>query len=447
MGFGDANESDALQSDMGESDTGKDNLEEPPEFINEPGQDARFKQLTGLDTLCALTTDDELQCWGDNSKGQAVPPEGRFTDVRVGANFGCAIGMDSSISCWGDETILAEINSKISEWSVRKIAVNSFDVCAITMAGTIQCVGDERTFSAGNEPAGNNWEYLDISDTQACAIDNNALMNCWGRIAEEELPFIVEGVKDVKLTANKINVLYNEFNFNNQTPDLLFETISASPTNVVYLDKNKGVFQGLSPEGYNNNKARYKFGPEENLRSLVVFRSDGLPNAKVCGLTEPGQFKCIEANMFREITNTGEYLEEALKLCNETPIAVAQSTPIQLKPSDKIYIRFSPDSFLGMGPLEAGEMVIASEKIHGVSDSGRFNEGVLRIQYFSTYTSKQTSLASVFKLDPDSPFYTGTYFGANFTEDEESKIGCITLENNDQKTMNLNITFEFATFE
>lgn len=52
------------------------------------------------DTVCAVTTGAELECWGRDS---STPPAGtNYADVAVATNFACAVTTEGGIDCWGN---------------------------------------------------------------------------------------------------------------------------------------------------------------------------------------------------------------------------------------------------------------------------------------------------------------------------------------------------------
>lgn len=56
----------------------------------------------GRMTVCAIHSTGELECWGRGLYGAAVPPSGRYTALAIGGDTGCAIGAeDSRLTCWG----------------------------------------------------------------------------------------------------------------------------------------------------------------------------------------------------------------------------------------------------------------------------------------------------------------------------------------------------------
>ena len=48
-----------------------------------------------------MKTDDSVACWGDDSRGQARPPEGSYVSVTAGVFHTCGVKTDGSVVCWG----------------------------------------------------------------------------------------------------------------------------------------------------------------------------------------------------------------------------------------------------------------------------------------------------------------------------------------------------------
>ena len=53
---------------------------------------------------CAIKTDGNITCWGNNSYKQADAPEGQYTAVTTGSGHSCAIRNDGSVVCWGSNS-------------------------------------------------------------------------------------------------------------------------------------------------------------------------------------------------------------------------------------------------------------------------------------------------------------------------------------------------------
>ncbi len=52
--------------------------------------------------VCGLRPGGVVECWGMNTYGQSFPPEGRFTQVKVGWDtFACGLRPSGELECWG----------------------------------------------------------------------------------------------------------------------------------------------------------------------------------------------------------------------------------------------------------------------------------------------------------------------------------------------------------
>ena len=51
-----------------------------------------YRQIDSGDFhTCAIQTDHRIVCWGDDSSGQASPPQGLFVTLSAGATHTCAL--------------------------------------------------------------------------------------------------------------------------------------------------------------------------------------------------------------------------------------------------------------------------------------------------------------------------------------------------------------------
>ena len=123
---------------------------------------------TGTNHTCAVRTTGIVDCWGDDSQGQAtVPlrlrtpqhaeivngqlePSGRFHSIEAGDNFTCAINRDGGALCWGS-------NSHAQEYPP---------------------VGEYTQLSAGRWHACALWTFDDDPQRPTTAYGGN--VDCWG---------------------------------------------------------------------------------------------------------------------------------------------------------------------------------------------------------------------------------------------------------------------------
>src|SRR5207244_18667 len=75
--------------------------------------DGVFVQAIGARHACGTDRDLHVFCWADNSRGQTTPPDGIYRDLTAGHNHTCAIRQDGNdagaapgtIVCWGDNSL------------------------------------------------------------------------------------------------------------------------------------------------------------------------------------------------------------------------------------------------------------------------------------------------------------------------------------------------------
>ena len=140
-----------------------------------------LKVSPGSSHICAITTDYELFCWGDNSAGQLgigtlvdsdtpqkVDSSYTFKDLESGGGFTCAITQSEGyVFCWGAGTDGRLGNNKNTS--------------------------QQKTPTQIHDPAqvNRNWdrEFIEVTagGNHACAIDVDGLGYCWGAGYDGEL--------------------------------------------------------------------------------------------------------------------------------------------------------------------------------------------------------------------------------------------------------------------
>ena len=94
-----------------------------------------------------------MDCWGDNSHGQASPPDGQFLSISIGAQHACGVSEDGTVACWGGEDTY----------------IGGGRVAAMPPEGTF------RSVSVGGRP--NNGTHY------SCGIGTYGSPVCWGNPA------------------------------------------------------------------------------------------------------------------------------------------------------------------------------------------------------------------------------------------------------------------------
>lgn len=94
----------------------------------------------GREHACATTTDDDVVCWGSNSRRQSQVPSdlGKVRDVEASISTTCAITRSNEIRCWG--------NNESHSWGTapadgvtRWVRSTIEAACGITDTGKLKC--------------------------------------------------------------------------------------------------------------------------------------------------------------------------------------------------------------------------------------------------------------------------------------------------------------------
>ncbi len=181
--------------------------------------DIDFDQISaGGSVTCAVTTANDMYCWGSNANGQLgvgglsagtvtpnrVPGDHVFTSVTAGAAHVCGLTADSVALCWG----LAESgrlgngqsgigisnpspDSVLGDLRFVHLTAGAEHTCGLVEDGTAYCWGggifgqlgigsrqnaDEPTAVTG----GLLFTAIDAGGAHTCGIDTNDAAYCWG---------------------------------------------------------------------------------------------------------------------------------------------------------------------------------------------------------------------------------------------------------------------------
>lgn len=174
-------------------------------------QDGLVTISTGSNHACGITASERVNCWGENSQGQAEAPPGRFTDISAGSGHTCALATNGTVTCWGtygkteakapkgtfrniapfggNEHCGVTTENTIDCWPDKKLAdlwpAGEYDLvegtCAVPKSSDTICIGRDRTYQRKGR-------YSSLSAYQeVCGIDADQKGQCWSRESEKEI--------------------------------------------------------------------------------------------------------------------------------------------------------------------------------------------------------------------------------------------------------------------
>jgi hypothetical protein len=125
--------------------------------------------------VCGIRADHSLECWGNDSWGQATPPPGAFQAVSATYEHTCGVKLDGTLICWGRERPGVQPSG-----TFLGVSAGPSQNCAIRSDGSLACWGESFETDVLNPPAG-AFIAVDMGrDGTGCAIRSNRTLVCWG---------------------------------------------------------------------------------------------------------------------------------------------------------------------------------------------------------------------------------------------------------------------------
>jgi alpha-tubulin suppressor-like RCC1 family protein len=154
-----------------------------------------------LDTVCGLTSEGSVYCWGEDEDGSLGPGDPPLTVIDTGNSFldgsyvpepwqvfegghvaadfdgdhGCAAAESGTITCWGKYTLATELGD-IAEtgdpfdvepngWMPAQLALTGNTDCALSEAGEVWCWGDGTNGKLGKPFDDQDDNYIPCSES------------------------------------------------------------------------------------------------------------------------------------------------------------------------------------------------------------------------------------------------------------------------------------------
>jgi alpha-tubulin suppressor-like RCC1 family protein len=200
------------------------------------GLDDVVQLSAGGNSTCAVRTEGDVWCWGDNAYGQLgngttensdrpvlVQDLDNVTSVECGDSFACAILQSGAVACWGDmgahlpedyrdtvESFGTQPSRFFGLENVKRISAAASHVCVVGRDGSAGCFGANAYGQLGNGRF-SQWEYntqtvlfssLDIAlnkvvDIAAGSWIANRIEWLWDETAHESVQVAVESASGV----------------------------------------------------------------------------------------------------------------------------------------------------------------------------------------------------------------------------------------------------------
>ncbi|MCC5954285.1 MAG: S-layer homology domain-containing protein [Acidimicrobiia bacterium] len=150
----------------------------PPDGVDAPLDAPTTPQLSGGEEhTCGVHADGAVSCWGDNTAGQSMPPEGAFVAVAAGGRHTCGVLDDGSLSCWGDDT---HGQATPPPGTFTAVTAGTNHTCAIANDATLDCWGDNTNGQATPPPG--MFAAVAAGNRFSCAINADEIPTCWGDV-------------------------------------------------------------------------------------------------------------------------------------------------------------------------------------------------------------------------------------------------------------------------
>ena len=135
----------------------------------------------GLVHTCGTKVDGFVECWGDDSEGQATPPGGSFVSVSAGGAHTCGVRTNRSVECWGsnedtDGDFLGQATP--TDESFISVSAGLLHTCGVKAGGSVECWGDDSEGQA--TPPGGSFVSVSAGAFHTCGVKTDNSTTCWG---------------------------------------------------------------------------------------------------------------------------------------------------------------------------------------------------------------------------------------------------------------------------
>lgn len=154
----------------------------------------------GADFVCVLTDSGGVKCWGNNSEGQLGNGTIQYSDTPVDVidmqsgvedissvnHHSCALMTNGDVKCWGDnsEGWLGDGTTFLHLTPVKVIGLSGAPTrlsgTCVIINGGVQCWGNNHLSPEPVNGLTNGVEEINVGTSHSCAILQTGALKCWG---------------------------------------------------------------------------------------------------------------------------------------------------------------------------------------------------------------------------------------------------------------------------
>ncbi len=279
---------------------------------DDPGQLAcEFTQVSvGGFHACALNTNGNVVCWGDNTYDQSTPPNETFVSVEAGGSATCGITTTGEALCWGEEEHYGQLDVS-TDLLFSQLSLGLFHGCGLTTDGELSCWGEyyvdigllEEVTAARTGTYG----FVELSWHAGCVGDSDlSNLDCWDRDETNDLftlsdlssvpaGSIVEAAlaSDLLCLLMDSGVVYCAFD-NNQEP--LAQLSPYDAVNVSSISPGGGFMCALFDDTTVDCVTDWPSPATTEEPTSTGYTQVSAGNDFACALTDTGQIDCWGGN-------------------------------------------------------------------------------------------------------------------------------------------------------
>jgi len=146
---------------------------------------------------CAIQSDDSIECWGLNHRGQTDAPINLLAkQIAIGVMHTCALKLDNTVKCWGgNKHGQTDIPANLM---VKQIALTDYRSCVLKLDNTVQCWGRNAFFYDHDINNLTNVTNIALGYYHACFLKKDSNIVCLGANSSlGDVPSFDKTVKEV----------------------------------------------------------------------------------------------------------------------------------------------------------------------------------------------------------------------------------------------------------